>query len=89
MAHQAKRGADCFVVKPETLIGWHRKLFWRWKARLGRPRIPENLPKLILLELLPPSEAARAESSSRPAFEFFEEDFPELCSGEDALTPNS
>jgi putative transposase len=27
-------------VKPDTLIGWHRKafqLFWRWKSRGGRP----------------------------------------------------
>jgi putative transposase len=26
------------IVKPETLIGWHRKgfkLFWRWKCRVG------------------------------------------------------
>jgi len=38
------------IVKPETLIGWHRKgfkLFWRWKSRLGRPRIPEVLRQLI------------------------------------------
>ena len=28
------------IVKPETLIGWHRKgfkLFWRWKSQAGRP----------------------------------------------------
>ena len=39
------------IVKPETLIGWHRRgfrLFWRWKSRLGRPRIPENLRQLIV-----------------------------------------
>jgi hypothetical protein len=24
------------------------KLFWRWKSRLGRPRIPENLRQLIV-----------------------------------------
>jgi transposase InsO family protein len=39
------------IVKPETLIGWHRKgfkLFWRWKSRLGRPRIAENLRQLIV-----------------------------------------
>jgi putative transposase len=39
------------VVKPETLIGWHRKsfrLFWRWKSKpRGRPRIPAELQKLI------------------------------------------
>jgi hypothetical protein len=32
------------VVKPETLIRWHRKgfrLWWRWKSRApGRPPIP-------------------------------------------------
>src|SRR6516225_501941 len=39
------------IVKPETLIGWHRKgfqLFWRWKSQAGRPRIPENIRKLIV-----------------------------------------
>ena len=39
------------IVKPETLIGWHRKgfkVFWRWKSRMGRPRIPENLRRLIV-----------------------------------------
>jgi len=37
------------IVKPETLIGWHRKgfrLWWRWKSRLGRPRIAEDLRRL-------------------------------------------
>jgi hypothetical protein len=40
------------VVKPETLIGWHRKafrLFWRRKSRpRGRPQIPIDLRELIL-----------------------------------------
>jgi putative transposase len=39
------------VVKPDTLIRWHRKgfgLFWRWKSTApGRPRIPANLRQLI------------------------------------------
>ena len=42
--------AALMIVKPETLIGWHRKgfkLFWRRKSRLGRPRIPENLRRLM------------------------------------------
>jgi hypothetical protein len=33
------------IVRLETLIGWHRKgfqLWWRWKSRLGRPRIPNG-----------------------------------------------
>jgi hypothetical protein len=31
------------LVKPETVISWHRKgfrLFWTWKVRHGRPRRP-------------------------------------------------
>ena len=39
------------IVKPETLIGWHRRgfqLFWKWKSRVGRPRLPENIRKLII-----------------------------------------
>ena len=39
------------VVKPETLMRWHRKgfrLFWRWKSRgPGRPPIPVDLQQLI------------------------------------------
>src|SRR5919198_5343331 len=39
------------VVKPDTLIRWHRKgfqLFWRWKSRpRGRPRVPPDLQRLI------------------------------------------
>jgi hypothetical protein len=38
------------VVRPETLIRWHRagwKLFWRLKSRPGRPPIPPQLRALI------------------------------------------
>ena len=39
------------VVKPDTLIRWHRKgfrLFWRWKSRpRGRPKLPARLQELI------------------------------------------
>src|SRR5882672_8409173 len=38
-------------VKPDTLIGWHRKtfqLFWRWKSRGGRPKLPPNIQRLIV-----------------------------------------
>jgi putative transposase len=39
------------VVKPETLIRWHRKgfrLFWRWKSQaVGRPRLPKDIQALI------------------------------------------
>jgi putative transposase len=39
------------VVKPDTLIRWHRKgfqLFWRCKSRpRGRPKLPTDLQRLI------------------------------------------
>ena len=41
------------IVKPETVIGWHRKgfrLFWTWKSRRrrdGRPRVPRDVRDLI------------------------------------------
>jgi hypothetical protein len=39
------------IVKPETVIGWHRngfKLYWHWKSRkVGRPAIDWPLIKLI------------------------------------------
>jgi putative transposase len=38
------------VVRPETMIRWHRagwKLFWRLKSRAGRPPIPQQLQALI------------------------------------------
>jgi hypothetical protein len=41
------------IVKPETVIGWHReavKLFWTWKTRRGqpgRPPVPKDVRELI------------------------------------------
>ena len=40
------------VVKPETILRWHRagfKAYWRWKSRrrAGRPRIDRGLRDLI------------------------------------------
>jgi hypothetical protein len=38
------------IVKPETVIGWHRKgfdLFWTWKVRhgqTGRPPVSKDSP---------------------------------------------
>ena len=37
------------VVRPETLVRWHRagfRLLWRWKSRPGRPPIPVELRQL-------------------------------------------
>jgi len=40
------------VVKPDTLVRWHRKgfrLFWKWKSRSsGRPPVPADVRKLIV-----------------------------------------
>jgi putative transposase len=39
------------IVKPDTLVRWHRKgfrLFWKWKSRpRGRPRLPDDVRELI------------------------------------------
>jgi putative transposase len=38
------------VVRPETIVRWHRagwRLFWRYKSRTGRPPIPPELRSLI------------------------------------------
>src|SRR5262245_61597669 len=46
------RRSALHVVKPETVIGWHRRsvrLFWTWKSRhrTGRPRVPKDVRALI------------------------------------------
>jgi hypothetical protein len=47
------RWTDVLVlVKPETVIGWHRagfRLYWRWRSRPlgGRPKITEEIRALI------------------------------------------
>ena len=38
------------IVKPMTLIRWHRqgfRLFWQWKSTPGRPPLPRDLQALI------------------------------------------
>jgi putative transposase len=40
------------IVKPESIIDWHRhgfRLFWRWKSRrrIGRPTVPADVRELI------------------------------------------
>ena len=37
------------IVKPETVITWHRqgfKLYWRWKSRAGKPGRPRVDPEV-------------------------------------------
>jgi hypothetical protein len=51
--HLWSRWADVLViVKPETVVGWHRagyRLYWRWRSRPrgGRPKITEEIRGLI------------------------------------------
>jgi hypothetical protein len=40
------------IVKPETVIAWHRRgfqMFWTWKSRrrTGRPTVPADVRLLI------------------------------------------
>jgi len=47
------------IVKPETLIGWHRRgfrLFWRWKSRPGRPPLFPEIGALIVPHGRPESD---------------------------------
>ena len=46
------RGSHTPLVKPETVIAWHRKgfrLYWTWKSRRceGRPSVPPEIRNLI------------------------------------------
>jgi putative transposase len=38
------------IVKPDSLTRWHRlgfKLFWKWKSKAGRPKLPGNIRALV------------------------------------------
>jgi len=38
------------LVKPTTVIQWHRqgfRLYWRWRSRSGRPSVDREVRKLI------------------------------------------
>jgi transposase InsO family protein len=51
LSHLIKWRHVLTVVRPDTLVRWHRKgfqLFWRWKSQpRGRPRVPVDLQRLI------------------------------------------
>ena len=44
--------AALVIVKPETVLAWHRRgfrVFWTWKSRchVGRPSVPRDVRQLI------------------------------------------
>jgi hypothetical protein len=48
----SRRTDVLLIVKPETVVGWHRagfRFYWRWRSRPGggRPRITQELRDLI------------------------------------------
>src|ERR1700736_4326029 len=53
LRHLWPRWSDVLlIVKPETVVLWHRagfRLYWRWRSRYrgGRPRISEEIRALI------------------------------------------
>ena len=53
LRHRWSRWSDVLViVKPETVISWHRagfRLYWRWRSRPrgGRPKITDEIRGLI------------------------------------------
>src|SRR6201998_1824592 len=47
------------IVKPDTVIRWHRagfRLYWRWKSRhrRGRPTVPLEIRRLIRVSVANP-----------------------------------
>jgi transposase InsO family protein len=53
VCHLFPKACDALaIVRPETVVRWHRagfRLFWRWKSRrrLGRPAVPAEIRQLI------------------------------------------
>jgi hypothetical protein len=82
------------VVKPETLVGWHRKalqLFWRWKSRGGRPRVPGNLRALIVEMVREKLGAApgRIGTGSETRHPHFAKDHPRLLARRIGTQPST
>ena len=83
--------AALIIVKPETLIRWHRtgfRLFWRWKsAASGRPRVPVDVQVLIAAMRAQMRRGARSglprSWSSNSASGCHRGQYGDTCNGED------
>ena len=56
------------IVKPETVVGWHRagfRLYWRWRSRPrgGRPKVSEEIRTLIRRMAVENADWARQRST--------------------------
>ncbi len=78
--------AAVIVVRPETIVRWHRagfRLLWRWKSRPGRPPIPIELRRLIRRMARKTRSGARRESptsySSSSGFRCLPAPFGSTC----------
>ena len=53
VCHLLPKARDALaIVRPETVVRWHRagfRLFWRWKSRrrLGRPAVPAEIRQVV------------------------------------------
>ena len=60
------------IVKPETVVGWHRagfRLYWRWRSRRygGRPKISQEIRKLVRTLAIENSDWGAAQDPWRTA----------------------
>src|SRR5437899_1166889 len=59
------------IVKPDTVIRWHRagfRAYWRWKSRIrrGRPKVPPEIRQLIRDAPIPRAVQAAGRILCRP-----------------------
>lgn len=74
------------IVKPETVIKWHRqgfKYYWRWKSRsgnVGRPKIDQEIRDLIRRFGNPTWGAPRIQAELHCEIDMLDEAMCLLCS---------
>ena len=87
------------IVKPETVVGWHRagfRLYWRWRSRPrgGRPKVSEEIRTLIrrMATENPDWGAPKIHGELlKLGFEVSERRSPDICNACDdaAIRPNN